>query len=347
MKNLTQPIIWKESELQLIDQRLLPHEKTYISVTNLKETHESIKVMVVRGAPCIGFTAIFGMSLWLRESGASLETLRDACDYLKSARPTAVNLEFEIDRCRKLIETAFNDGKTAQEISEIISLFGKEQMENAYKDNFQMAEYFCQELHEIYGPTKLRVLTHCNTGTLACGTLGTALGGITVLNDKNMLEKVWVDETRPYLQGSRLTSFELTEQGIEHDIVVEGAASFLMRNSLVDAIVVGADRIALNGDTANKVGTSNLAIIASHYQIPFYVMAPTSSIDLGIKSGAEIEIELRNQEEITKYKEHQIAPNKATAYNPSFDITEAHLIKGIICEKGLFRGKDGLGALLK
>lgn len=350
MENLTQPIIWENNSLKLIDQRILPHEKNFIEYNTMEETFHGIRDMVVRGAPCIGFTAIFGMALWCKENADKAFVASEfdkACDYLITSRPTAVNLEYEVNRCREIIKSNIADGKSINDCFTIISKMGIDEIQKAYETNRKMAGFFCDDLHEIYGPTKLKVLTHCNTGTLACGTIGTALGAITVLNEREMLKKVWVDETRPYLQGSRLTAFELVEQGIDHDIVVEGAASYLMRNGLVDAIVTGADRIALNGDTANKVGTSNLAIIANHYNIPFYVIAPLSSIDLSLKSGDEIKIELRDPNEILKIKDQQIAPIESSAYNPSFDITDAKLIKGIICEEGLFKGSDGLGALVK
>lgn len=344
MKKEIKPIIWESEKLFLLDQRILPHEEINREINTIEECFDGIKDMIVRGAPCIGFTAIFGMVLWLKDEGSKFKTVQEAGEYLKKARPTAVNLEFEVDRCVELIDNSLKTKSRGDVYQEMI-IHANNEMEKAFKENRAMAELACEDLLEIYGPSKLKVITHCNTGTLACGTLGTALGVINVLNEKNMIEKVWVDETRPYLQGSRLSSYELMCEEIPHDIVVEGAASFLMREGLVDAIFVGADRIAANGDTANKVGTSNLAIIADYYKIPFYVIAPTSSIDLNIESGKQIEVELRPEEEILYYKDQRIAPNGMTAFNPSFDITPGDLIKGIICEKGLFRGKDGLGAL--
>ena len=198
-----------------------------------------------------------------------------------------------------------------------------------------MANNIIEHLTKTTGDRKLRVLTHCNTGYLACGSIGTALGVIQVLSEKKLIEKVWVDETRPYLQGSRLTAYELNNLGIEHNVVVEGAASYLMKNNLVDAIFVGADRIVANGDTANKVGTSNLSILAKHYNIPFYVVAPSSSFDLSISSGEKIEIEMRPEEEILEYKDLRIAPKTSQALNPSFDISDGQLITGIASELGI------------
>ena len=195
-----------------------------------------------------------------------------------------------------------------------------------------------KELDETLGKKEYRILTHCNTGFLACGSIGTALGVVQHLGEKNRIEMTWVDETRPYLQGSRLTAFELTKLGVPHKVVVEGAASYLMKNGLVDAIFVGADRIVQNGDTANKVGTSNLSIIAKHYNIPFYVVAPSSTFDLESEEGKNIEIELRDEKEILNFKEYRIAPNESSALNPSFDITDGLLITGIISELGMAKG---------
>ena len=186
----------------------------------------------------------------------------------------------------------------------------------------------------------MNIMTICNTGRLACGPLGTALGVITHLHQTGRLEKAWVSETRPYLQGIRLTSFELTKEGIKHDIFVEGASSYIMEHEQVDAIFVGADRIVANGDTANKIGTANLSILAKYYDIPFYVVAPSSSFDLNTASGKEIVIEQRDMDEILSCQSNRLAPEGATAYNPSFDITHHENITGIICEKGIIHNPN-------
>jgi methylthioribose-1-phosphate isomerase len=199
-----------------------------------------------------------------------------------------------------------------------------------------MAESLKNFIIKKFPKKKYKVLTHCNTGFLACGSIGTALGVIELMAKENLVEKVWVDETRPYLQGSRLTAFELGKLNIDHEIVVEGAASLLMQKGMVDFVVVGADRIVSNGDTANKIGTSNLAVICQFYKIPFFVVAPLSSFDLSMKSGDEIKIELRSPTEITELKTIAISPSQSKAYNPSFDISKGELITAISCEKGVY-----------
>ena len=322
------------NELILIDQRLLPHEESFVVCKTLEDGYIAIKDMVVRGAPCIGFTAIYSMALWIKNNpDFKLDELKKAASYLKSARPTAVNLTYEADRVVAIVESLTGDDAYQKIVS-----FGDEQLELSESRNRSMATIAEKELDKSIGKSKYRILTHCNTGFLACGSIGTALGVVQQLHENSKLEKAWVDETRPYLQGSRLTAYELTKIGADHEIVVEGAASYLMKNGLVDAIFTGADRIVANGDTANKIGTSNLAIIASHYKIPFFIVAPTSTFDMESHSGKEIEVEMRPQEEILKFKDIPIAPTHSKAFNPSFDITDGALITGIISEKGIALG---------
>jgi len=326
------PIEFKNDVLYLIDQRLIPYKEEYVEVRTLKECYESINLMVTRGAPIIGFTTIYGMALWAKNNpDYNLKSLEDAVSYIKKARPTAVNLAYEADRCFEILK---NTQDKSQAYSTLVS-FGNEEIKKLENDNTQMAKFALEDLKKRLGKDRFRLLTHCNTRRLACGCIGTALGVVSYLHTNNHVEHVYADETRPYLQGSRLTAFELSKENIPHEIVVEGAASYLMRNKLVDAIFVGADRIVKNGDTANKIGTSNLAIIADYYKVPFYVVAPTSSFDLSLSSGSDIEIELRSEEEIKQYRGLEIAPKKSRALNPSFDVTDSHLITGIICEKKL------------
>jgi methylthioribose-1-phosphate isomerase len=251
-----------------------------------------------------------------------------------SARPTAVNLYFEVERCFNLISKLEHKEFSVNQVYKKLVEFGLLQLHESGQKNLKMAQIGFEKLNEKFGERKLKLMTHCNTGFLACGSLGTALGVISYTHQKGMVDYVLADETRPYLQGSRLTAYELSKENIPYHIVVEGAASYLMSHGKVDAIFVGADRIAANGDTANKIGTSTLAIIAHHYHIPFYVVAPVSSFDTSIQSGVEIEIEMRPSSEITHYKEHLIAPVGASVINPSFDVTDHRHITGIICEKG-------------
>lgn len=329
------PIIWKENKLYLLDQRLLPHQEIFVEVNTLKECVVAITDMVVRGAPCIGFTAIYGMALWVKsQSDFTLNSINQACDEMIAARPTAVNLAFEVNRCRKILVDLIANSSQKDVLFQAMVDFGDQQIAESEKKNTTMGNFALEHLKQRVKKDKWNLMTHCNTGFLACGSLGTALGVISLAHREKRVAHVYADETRPYLQGSRLTAYELGKESIPYSIVVEGAASYLMKQGLIDAIFVGADRIALNGDTANKVGTSTLSIVARHYGVPFYVVAPISSFDLETKSGKEIEIEMRPQEEITQIKGVQIAPVDAQVVNPSFDVTDHQFITGIVCEKG-------------
>lgn len=327
------PIEYKNDVLLLLDQRLLPNEEIVVPINTIEETHAAIKDMIVRGAPCIGFTGILGMALFVKnKSTLSLEEYKKACEYLKSSRPTAVNLAYEIDRTFKLAKDYLAQG-TAAFYKKLVE-FGLKEIEDSEKRNNMMADYAIAELTKLYGDRPLTLMTHCNTGYLACGSLGTALGVISKLNKLGRVKHVYADETRPYMQGSRLTAYELSKENISHEIVCEGANSYVLKHKKVDAIFVGADRIVANGDTANKVGTSTLAINAKYYGVPFYVVAPVSSFDTSLDHGDKIEIEMRSESEILEFKGQQVAPKKSRALNPSFDVTSSDTITGIFCEKG-------------
>lgn len=327
------PIQFINNSLVLLDQRELPHNEVLITCESLEQTYDAIKTMVVRGAPCIGFSGIYGLALWFKKNTYDEDKFSAAAKYLISARPTAVNLEFEINQC--VLEV--NKLRDKLKCFNYLVTKANDQINQSERRHFKMAKYALQELKNLYGNKKLNILTHCNTGFLACGSLGTALGVIEHLAKNDLIENVWVDETRPYLQGSRLTSYELKKLNIPHQIVVEGCASHLMMNKMVDAIFVGADRIVLNGDTANKIGTANLSIIAKYYEVPFYVVAPISSFDFESSSGDLIEIELRNDDEILAYGAERIAPLGASAFNPSFDVSKGENISSIICERGALK----------
>jgi methylthioribose-1-phosphate isomerase len=335
--NSLKPIVYENGKLKVLDQRLLPLEEVYLEVNNLENAYSAILDMVVRGAPLIGFTGIWGMALFLKSNPkTTFEQFERAADYLKSARPTAVNLAYEIDRCVLMAKKITHMNALYEElVAHALS-----EMKNLHDKNMSMAKSASEELFELYGDRPLNLMTICNTGVLACGVHGTALGVISYLNSINRVKHVYTSETRPYLQGSRLTSFELIKEKISHEIVVEGAASYLLKNKKIDAIFAGADRIVRNGDTANKVGTSSLSIIAKYYGVPFYIVAPISSFDLNLMTGSEIEIEMRNPEEITKYKEHYISHPTAKALNPSFDVTDHECITGIFCENGIIKPVD-------
>lgn len=339
--NQGKPIIWKDEKLYLLDQRLLPQKETMLEINDLKACAAAITDMVVRGAPCIGFTAIYGMALWVKsQSMITLEACRSACDEMISARPTAVNLSFEVNRCFDIMKSYINEGRSVLDLYTRLVEFGHEQINESHNKNTKMAQIGVKELMSKVGDRKWRLMTHCNTGFLACGSLGTALGVISYANSLGKVEYVLADETRPYMQGARLTAYELAKENIPYSIVVEGAASYLLSHNKVDAIFVGADRIAANGDTANKVGTSTLSIVAKHYNIPFYVVAPVSSFDISIPDGKHIEIEMRPMEEITELKGIKLAPENAQAINPSFDVTDHQFITGIICEKGFINPQN-------
>lgn len=341
------PIIWKDDKLYLLDQRHLPQQETYVEVTDLQGCTAAIKDMVVRGAPCIGFTAIFGMALWVKnQSNLTVEVCRKACDEMISARPTAVNLSYEVNRCFGIMKEAVASKVPTKELFNRLVEFGNEQITFSQEKNLKMAKLGIEELKQKLGDRKWNLMTHCNTGFLACGSLGTALGVISHAHSLGKVQHVYADETRPYMQGTRLTAFELAKEKIPYSIVVEGAASYLMSHNKVDAIFVGADRIAANGDTANKVGTATLAIVAKNYNIPFYVVAPVSSFDISIPDGFHIEIEMRAMNEITELRGIKLAPEGAQSVNPSFDVTDHKFITGIICEKG-FINPANPGELVK
>lgn len=336
MTDTYRPIIWKDHQLHLLDQRLLPHSEIFVEIKNLAGCALAIKDMVVRGAPCIGFTAIYGMALWAKSQKEISETsARLACDEMISARPTAVNLSFEVNRCYQIMTNALHKKLSIEEIYQKLVDFGDQQIRESHDKNTQMAKIGVNELMKVVGDRKWNLMTHCNTGFLACGSLGTALGVISHAHSQGKIAHVYADETRPYMQGTRLTAFELSKENIPYSIVVEGAASYILSHGKVDAIFVGADRIAANGDTANKVGTATLAIVAKHYKIPFYVVAPVSSFDTNTANGKGIEIEMRAMTEITELRGMKLAPEGAQSVNPSFDVTDHQFITGIICEKGL------------
>lgn len=335
MKNIISPLVWDNGVLSLLDQRKLPLEEIIVENKTIDDAFYSIKDMVVRGAPLIGFTGIFGMALFARNNkSANVEDYIKAADYLNSSRPTAVNLAYELERCVDIVKTAFSEKKEA-EIESFLIQFGHEQLELIHRDNLLMAKTAMKDLEQRLGKRKYRIMTLCNTGYLACGPMGTALGVISHLFENDRIEHVYASETRPYMQGIRLTSYELKKQDIPHDIVVEGSFSYLMKNKLIDAIFIGADRIVRNGDTANKIGSSTLSIVAKHYGVPFFVVAPTSSFDFSSDTGTSIPIEMRDQNEILFVRDQRVAPLETSALNPSFDVTDAECITGIICEEGI------------
>ena len=333
-------IHWENNCLKVIDQRLLPNQEVYKSLKSVDDCFYAIRNMTIRGAPLIGFVGIFGMAFFLRDVSSktwSIKMIEKVGEYLKSARPTAVNLSFEIENCIKLIKSF--DLKTADlnHFFKKVLDYALNQIDILENNNLIMAKLGIDELKKLYGKREYTILTICNTGRLACGTLGTALGVISKLAEQKLVKHVFVCETRPYLQGSRLTAFELLREGISHEVIVEGALSYILSNKNIDAIFVGADRIVKNGDTANKIGTSTLSILAAYYNIPFYVVAPTASFDISLETGNDIDIEIREASEILEICGTSITAKGVRALNPSFDITKAKNISGIFCEKGLIK----------
>jgi methylthioribose-1-phosphate isomerase len=334
---------WTGDCLMLLDQRKLPHEEVWVSCKTAEEVAKAISDMVTRGAPLIGITAAFGMVLAAQQAkrkGAECEVrsagervsmlseLERAAQVLISARPTAVNLSWAVKRMMGVARKISHlppDEFVARFEEEAISIYRED-----FEANRRIGEYGAELL-----PQNCRILTHCNTGALAVSDLGTALGVIRTAYRQGKIQFVWVDETRPFLQGSRLTAWELLKEGIPFKIVVDGAAPWLMRKGLVDAVIVGADRIARNGDVANKIGTYMLAVAAKRHGIPFYVAAPTSTLDLSLTSGDQIPIEERDENEVLGWHGVRVAPENAHAFNPAFDVTPAELVTAIVTEKGV------------
>jgi methylthioribose-1-phosphate isomerase len=295
----------EEDAVVVLDQRRLPAEQVERRCGTVAEVADAIRTLAVRGAPAIGVTAAYGLALAARRG----EDLDEAAAVLLAARPTAVNLPWAVERMRS------EDGDPAERARAIHA----EEVERCRR----MAEHAAP----LFGPDS-RVLTHCNAGALATGGYGTALGAIRRAWEDGLVRHVWVDETRPLLQGARLTAWELEELGVPHAVVADSAAASLMAAGEVDCVVTGADRIAANGDVANKVGTYGLAVLALHHGIPLYVVAPTSTVDLATPTGAEIPIELRDPAEVTP---------RFAARNAAFDVTPAELVTAIVTEEGVHR----------
>ena len=325
--------------LIVIDQRKLPQELVEVEIRNAPEAGNAIRQMIVRGAPAIGQVAALGMALSGERAAETLPfarraILRAAAAAVRAARPTAVNLGWAVDRMMARYEAVGELSDDGAMIATALRDEANAIVAEATEDHGRLAELGLGVLPvKEFGP--LRILTHCNTGPLACGQFGTALGIVQAAHHAERELLVWVDETRPYLQGARLTTWELQQAGVPHTLIPDGAAGSLMRAGEVDVVLVGADRVAANGDTANKGGTYPLAVLAARHGLPFYVCAPTSSIDLATPDGDGIEIEERAPEEVLRIGEHWIAPRETNVRNPAFDVTPAELITGIVTEEAV------------
>lgn len=330
-----QSIEWREDHVRIVDQTFLPRRTVYSDIRDVGRMWEAIKTMRVRGAPAIGIAAAYGFYLGIRdlpESGYDsfkLEVERLA-DYLISARPTAVNLKWAIDRISSSIH-AYRE-KSISDIKKHVLKIAI----TIHDEDRRVCRQIGINGQELINK-KANILTHCNTGSLATSQYGTALSVIYHAHESGKKIHVWVDETRPLLQGARLTAWELLRVGIPMNLVVDSAAGMLMHTGKVDIVIVGTDRVAANGDVANKIGTYSLAVLAKENNIPFYVAAPLSSIDMKVESGDQIPIEERDTKEITNVGNVDIAPAKVKSFNPSFDITPARYITGFITEKGIIK----------
>lgn len=326
-------------KLSLLDQRLLPLEEKWIDIQGVSDGVEAISQMVVRGAPAIATAACFSLSVELYKSegfdGVQAE-VEQWIAYLAGSRPTAVNLGNQLLRLKdELSQQNFRDISSLRWfVEQFARKIEAEDQATCKQIGEQGADWFEEKMTDDNG---LTLLTHCNTGALATSGIGTAIGILVTLHRRGKLKKVYVDETRPWLQGARLTAYELQAQGIPCELVVDSCAAWLMAQGCVDGVVVGADRIARNGDTANKVGTYGLSISAKYHGVPFVVAAPMSTFDENLETGKTIEIEQRPSSEITEIKGSRVAPKEIEVYNPSFDITPGNLITAIITENGIHK----------
>ncbi len=334
-----------DDALLVIDQRELPDRLVELPVKNGHDGARMIRDMAVRGAPAIGQVAALSLALSGRLArnapARSREAiLRAAAKALREARPTAVNLGWAVGRVMAACDASVEAGGTGLQIAAAMRAEADRIVFEATDDHGRLAEHG-RAILPATDDRELRLLTHCNTGPLACGQFGTALGVIQAVHHAERPVHVWVDETRPYLQGARLTAWELAQAGVAHTLIADGAAGSLLAAGKVDAVLVGADRVAANGDTANKIGTYPLAVLAARHGVPFYVCVPTSSIDLATPDGASIPIEERPAREVTEVRGTRIAPAGTTAWNPAFDVTPAELITAIVTEEGVHRPPFG------
>lgn len=332
------PVKWSDEGVLMLDQRLLPTEEKWLTLKTFNEVADGIRDMVVRGAPAIGVSAAYGIALGVKQFvGTSLADLEDefeyVCEVIGKTRPTAVNLFWAIDRMKKVFQEAKSSGKSITEIKQILIDDAKAIQEEDIESQRLIAQYGGELIAD-----NSTVLTHCNAGALATGGVwGTALGVIRGAKEQGKNVHVIADETRPYLQGARLTAWELLQDDIPVTLITDNMSGHIMKQGRVQAVVVGADRIAANGDAANKIGTYMVAVLAKRHNIPFYVAAPLSTIDMACPTGEQIPIEERNIREITHIQDIQLAPVGIDVSNPAFDVTPNDLIAGIITEKGVAR----------
>ena len=328
-------IDWQGDVIVMVDQRKLPAQEIYIRCRNAQEVARAIRTMVIRGAPAIGVSAAMGIALGMRRSTAKgtkqfAVEFQKICYMMASTRPTAVNLFWAIDRMKRTFAEAAQAGASTEEIADRLGLEARKIHDEDVASCRTMGAFGADVV-----PDGARVLTHCNAGALATAGYGSALGVIRAAVERGKKIAVFADETRPFLQGARLTAWELVRDGINTTVITESMAGPLMRAGEIDIVVVGADRIAANGDTANKIGTYTVAVLAHEHKVPFYVAAPLSTIDLATATGDSIPIEERDRREITHIGSSRLTPEGAHIRNPAFDITPFRYITGIITEKGI------------
>lgn len=338
--NTIYPVIWSNNKVLLIDQTSLPSRYTLVEISRYEDMAKAIKTMIVRGAPAIGVAAAYGMYLGARDIQTQdretfLKHLDKIAQILRQTRPTAVNLFWAISR---MLKTAYETLGTVEEIKKILL----ETAQKIQEEDLQTCQAIGHNSLSILptNPEKLTILTHCNAGALATAGYGTALGVIRSVWTAGRLNRVFADETRPRLQGAKLTAWECVQEKIPVTVISDNMAAHCMQKGLIDMVVVGADRIAANGDTANKIGTYGLAVIAKMHQVPFYVAAPLSTVDFSLETGDLIPIEERDPSELYQIGNTVIYPDGVDYYNPAFDVTPADLITGIITEQKTVNPKE-------
>jgi methylthioribose-1-phosphate isomerase len=339
-----QSLRWTGQALDLLDQRLLPEEIIYLPLENPNEVWEAIRHLKVRGAPAIGIAAAYGVYLGIRGidvEGASeadgrnklLAGVSEQSDYLATSRPTAVNLFWALDRMKNRAQALSETGISAADMKQELLEEAKRIQAEDEETNRRIGEHALTLFEDGFG-----VLTHCNAGGLATAKYGTALAPFYLAKEQGLNLKVFADETRPILQGARLTAFELHQAGVDVTLICDNMAGAVMSKGWIQAVIVGTDRVAANGDVANKIGTYSVAVLAKAHGIPFYVACPMSTIDLNTPTGADIPIEERHEDEITQGFGKRTAPVGVKVYNPAFDVTPHEYVTAIITEKGIIRG---------
>jgi len=338
MKKIPVKPLWWNKYLYIIDQRKLPEKEIILKIDKVKKVYDAIKNLKIRGAPLIGCFAAYGVVVsFIENKKMDIEKLKkkikNDIEILKDSRPTAYNLFYALERMNKIIDN-FNDEDKDELFKKLLS-----EAENIYNEDLN-ACYMIGVYGEKLIKNGTKILTHCNAGGLATSGFGTALAPIYLAKQNGKKIHVYVDETRPVLQGARLTCWELEKNKIPYTLICDNMAGYLMSKNEIDIVIVGADRIAKNGDTANKIGTYSLAVLANYHKIPFYIAAPISTFDFNIEDGSKIPIEERDENEIKKINGKYISPEKAKVFNPAFDVTPHYLITGFITEKGILKPEE-------